>query len=405
MPACYSVVQRNRVLGRGSGGGILAGPTTPWIPVFVARVLPSGSGMISGAGREEAIAVQRDNVQALRQQMVRRLPSAAELERRRPLALTPRDAAILAAIATHGFLTAELVDLAFFPGVPVERHVLISRANRRLRRLWLWGLLERIELPISRVLGGRRAFVYALTAQGAAFVAAGLGTPAATFVAPRLDRRDDCFSAHDQRLAALWAQMQAMTHSGSLRACRWTPERELRALNLLVQDPDTGRALPVLPDGYVELEYADGTVQCCMVEIDMGTLELWRFRRKLRALELYLAQGLFSRDWGRRGFEVLVLTTSQERLEHLWQVGRRAVPETAWPWYSFALLEVLGSRERFGGKVWQTLRGDRTGLLYDRHTAGGSARGCRLDATQIAAPPCAAPSLETRQDREEHCHG
>jgi hypothetical protein len=363
--------------------------------------------MISGAGREEAMAVQRDNVQPLRQQMVRRLPSVAELERRRPLGLTARDAAILAAIATHGFLTAELVDLAFFPGIPVERHVLISRANRRLRRLWLWGLLERVELPISRILGGRRAFVYALTAQGAALVAAGLGTPAAALVAPRLDRRDDCFSAHDQRLATLWAQMQAMTQSASLRACRWTPERELRARGLRVQDPATGRALPVLPDGYVELEYADGTVQCCMVEIDMGTLELWRFRRKLRAFELYLTQGLFRRDWGRRGFEVLVLTSSQDRLAHLWQVGRRVVPETAWPWYSFAVLDILASRERFAGLVWQTLRCDRTGLLYDRPGDDGSAtpaRERRPDATEAAGPPGAALSLETRQDLEAPDH-
>lgn len=328
-------------------------------------------------------------LQPLRHQMVRRLPSPAELARRRPLLLTPRDEAILAAIATHGFLTAELVGLAFFPGTAAERPVADSRAHRRLRRLWLWGLLERIEPPISRALGGRQAFVYALTDQGAVFAAARAGY-AATIPVLRLDRRDDCLSEHDQRLATLWAHMQAMAQSAPLRACRWTPERELRARALRVQDPDTGRTLPVLPDGYVELEYCDGTVQCCIVEIDMGTLELWRFRRKLRAFELYLAQGLFSRDWRRRGFEVLVLTSSQERLEHLRLVGRRVVPEVAWPWYSFALLEVLASRERFAGQVWQTLRGDRTGLLYG-HLGSGSVTAPR------AYRPGAAPSLETRQ--------
>jgi|GEM_PF-1631310 hypothetical protein len=302
-------------------------------------------------------------VQLLRHQMVRRLPSAVELAARQPLALTQRDQAILAAIGTHGFLSTELVDFAFFASPVGGEPVPGSRAHRRLRLLWLAGLVERIELPINRVLGGRRPFVYALTPHGVEHVPS---DPAdSTTTQRRVDRKDDCLSEHDAWAATLWAQMQALTRTTRLQACRWVPERELRARKIHVRDPLTERWLPVLPDGYAELEYPDSTVQCCMVEIDMGTVSLVDFGSKLRALELYLAQGLFTQTFGQSGFEVLVLTHSTERLNHLWQVGRRVVPAEAWPWYSFALFELLASSEQFGSEGWKTLRGDTTGLLYD----------------------------------------
>ena len=309
------------------------------------------------------MATKGKPIQPLRHQMVRRLPSAVELAGRQPLALTQRDQATLEALATHGFLSTEQVDLAFFSSPVWGAPVAGSRAQRRLRLLWLAGLVERIELPISRVLGGRRPFVYALTQCGAEHVSP---DPADVTVAQRrVDRKDDCLSEHDVWAATLWAQMQALTRTARLQACRWLPERELRARKLYVRDPVTERWLSVLPDGYAELVYPDGTVQCCMVEIDMGTVSLVDFGSKLRALELYLEQGLFRRDFGQSGFEVLVLTHSTERLNHLWQVGRRVVPAKAWPWYSFALFDLLASSEQFGSEGWKTLLGNTTGLLYD----------------------------------------
>src|SRR6266542_4456131 len=94
---------------------------------------------------------------ALRGHMVRRLPTAADVSTRSPIVLTPRDVEILAGVHLHGFLTTELVELAFFPPTSTDRCSPSSRAYQRLRELWLWGYLERVELPVARVLDGGRS--------------------------------------------------------------------------------------------------------------------------------------------------------------------------------------------------------------------------------------------------------
>jgi hypothetical protein len=70
----------------------------------------------------------------------------------------------------HGFLTTDLIELAFFPPRRGSRSWASSKAYERLRELWLWGYLERIELPVARVLGGRRPFLYALGHQAVPIV-------------------------------------------------------------------------------------------------------------------------------------------------------------------------------------------------------------------------------------------
>ena len=101
----------------------------------------------------------------------------------------------------------------------------------------------------------------------------------------------------------------------------------------------------------------------------MGTLPLPRFRRKARAFELALRQGVFARAFGRAEFEVLVLAHDAARLERLRAAARWEVPEERWGWWSFATLEVLAPG-RFAHAGWLTLEGRRVGLLYDRAGEG-----------------------------------
>src|SRR5258708_40163508 len=95
-------------------------------------------------------------IQELRGHYVRRLPTAAEISTRSPIVLTERDRQLMVAVHQHGFLTTDLVELAFFPPSTGSRCSASSRAYERVRDLWLLGYLERVELPVARVLGGRR---------------------------------------------------------------------------------------------------------------------------------------------------------------------------------------------------------------------------------------------------------
>ena len=56
-----------------------------------------------------------------------------------------------------------------------------------------------------------------------------------------------------------------------------------RAIKRGLRAPDGRYWLPVVPDGYFEVAYPNGNVQAALVEIDMGTLTLRRFRCKVQA--------------------------------------------------------------------------------------------------------------------------
>jgi hypothetical protein len=301
--------------------------------------------------------------QPVSSRLFRTSPTRAQVATRTPIVLTDRDREILTAIHSHGFLTTELIELAFFPEPPHGRRSPSSRAYERLQQLWRWGYVERVELPVARSAGGRRPYLYALGRRGEPVVARRLGQGVTPVRRRRLDRLSGLFVDHDLQIAAFWANLVALLRPARATLGRWLPERDLRARKVRVQDPRTGWWLPVLPDAAFEIVYPDDLVQTCLLEVDMGTLTLRRFRRKLRAFELSPAQGLAVQDW-EHDFEVLVLTHSQGRLDELWRAARDEVPPQRWSAYSFGTFDLL-EPGRFREARWVTAENDLVPLLYD----------------------------------------
>ncbi len=163
--------------------------------------------------------------------------------------------------------------------------------------------------------------------------------------------------------AALDGGRLAVLRSTRARLGRWLPERELRARKVRVYDPRTGWWLPVLPDAAFEVVYPDGCVQACLLEVDLGTLTLKRFRRKVRAFELDLAQGPGA-VLPVPSFEVLVLTHSQGRLQQLWRAARDEVSPERGGAYSFGIFDRLEPR-KFREAHWVTAENNLVPLLYD----------------------------------------
>lgn len=235
------------------------------------------------------MAQSRNGTPRYRSHLVRQQPTKAELATRSPIVLTARDHAILIAVHTHGCLTADHIELAFFPPASTAgRRSPSSRVHDRLRQLWLWGFLDRVELPVGRH-SGRRPLLYALGTQGIPAVEAKREPGSLRVQRRRLDRLGGLGNEHDLIIASFWAQLVALLRTRRDITLRWIPERDLRARRIRVRDPRTGYLLPMLPDAYLELRYPSGAIQCVMLEVDMGTLTLARFRRKLRAFEAYLS--------------------------------------------------------------------------------------------------------------------
>src|SRR5215471_151869 len=190
------------------------------------------------------------HVQELRGQYVRRLPTSAEISSRSPIVVTERDRQVLVAVHQQGFLTTDLVELAFFPPLNGSRASASSKAYERLRDLWLWRYLERVELPVARVLGGRRPFLYAISQEAVPLVESRIGSWRLPVQPRRLDRLDHVFVDHDLKAAALWANIRrALIHRGGCRWL-WLGERELRAKRMRVRSPQNNYWLPFLPDAY-----------------------------------------------------------------------------------------------------------------------------------------------------------
>ena len=309
----------------------------------------------------------------LRARLLRCVPNANDLAHRTPFVLTSRDEELLQAVYDHGFLTAEIVELAFFPPFHAGgRRSPSSCAYERLRQLWLWGYVERVELPSTR-RSGRRPYVYAIGKRAIPVLTARLGVSAGAVQQRRIGRLDDRSVDHDLQAARLWAALRRHVPTTRITRFRWLAERALRARRMRVTPHGSRFPLPFLPDGYAELDYPDGAVQCCVVEVDNGTLPLRRFRRKLAGFEAFLDQGLFRRVSGRDDFDVCVLVRSRQRMRHLHRAARDVVDEDRWGSYLFATFEALDPRT-FPDGWWPLDREDEEdtcGLLFTAAYQGG----------------------------------
>jgi hypothetical protein len=292
--------------------------------------------------------------------MVCRRPTDADLRERAPIVVTERDKELLVDVYRHGFLTTDLIELAYFPP-DAQRRSRSSCCYDRLKLLWLWNYVDRIELPVARVLGGRRPYLYTLGRRGLPYVQERISGTLVQL--RRLDRLHDLFIEHDLRSASLWASLKAVVRATRLRWVRWTSERELRARLFRVEDPDTGRWLPVLPDGLFALGYPDGTTQAALVEVDMGTVDLKRFRRKVRAIERFYQLDGFWQHLKLEHVEVWVLAKSAERIEHLRDAAWPEVPEERREDYLFATFDEV-TPDHVAGTNWLYLDGKRRAALY-----------------------------------------
>jgi hypothetical protein len=120
--------------------------------------------------------------------------------------------------------------------------------------------------------------------------------------------------------------------------------------------------VPVVPDAYAELAYPDGSVECVLVEVDMGTLSLRRFRAKVAAFERFRDEGRFARATGYEDFEVWVLAPSLRRLESLRRATRSVVGSDRRGAYLLATHAVL-ERGTLARATWGDLdRGGRSAI-------------------------------------------
>jgi hypothetical protein len=203
-----------------------------------------------------------------------------------------------------------------------------TRANARLLALTRAGLLKRFFLGSG---GGRKA-LYALSAKGAMLADVPLHGPR---------RRQgemlvaDTFIQHQLSINQVHCAVEfGAIPSSQVRFHRW----------LSFHEPLVA-GLSLIPDGYVEFSIPSGIIPS-FIEVDLGHEGLSIWKEKARHYLQLALSGEYSRQFGQPHFRVLVLATSERRLQSI----RAAVGAVTQKIFWFTTLDPV-----IGGKLFTSV--------------------------------------------------
>jgi len=137
---------------------------------------------------------------------------------------------------------------------------------------------------------------------------------------PKHNRATAFFMEHTLAIARLWAAFTAALRGTGFHIGRWAGEAELRRWEMRGFDRESGRMMPIRPDGYLHLDWPDNTFVAFFVEVDMGTETNARVGRKLRAYQ-DLRRETARSDLDMRNFYLLIVTSGQRRMENLRRIA------------------------------------------------------------------------------------
>jgi len=264
--------------------------------------------------------------------------------------LQERDIDILDALSSYRLLTTSQLARLFFTTK--------KRAERRLRQLYDAELVERIFRPVVR---GSAEILYALDREGVNLLAQEQGRDRAEIQTARTRAKslkpfflDHFIEVNQFRLSIT---LSAPNHNSKL--IFWKYEHELQNKNKKgvlisdrVTDPDNpSQKIPVTPDGFFGLETPRGNAYF-FVEVDRGTMDNQRFRRKMRGYARYWADNVFQEKWGYKRFRVLTATTTR-RVPNLLKTTSQLKDTRLLPMFCFTDRANV-TPEEILGEVWRT---------------------------------------------------
>jgi hypothetical protein len=234
--------------------------------------------------------------------------------------ITDRDRQLLEALITFRVVDREQARL--ISGFPS-----IGRANKRLLKLVRSGLLKRFFMPTRS--GGVGA-LYTLSAKAIQLLGANVRT---------IQRRSDSLLTTDvfavHQLAINSALLQARQSIAGVALARVLTFRSVLS-----------KAVPLQPDAYFELSTAAALYPMFM-EVDLGNESLKVLEKKALQYILLATSGEYARLFQHLRFRVLIITSSDRRLESIRKVVAKHTNKIFW----FSTLNVINSDGLFA-PVW-----------------------------------------------------
>ena len=273
--------------------------------------------------------------------------------------LRDRDYAILTALYEYGMLTTSQVASLFF-----GTH---KRACVRLRQLFDSGMVHRIFRP---VVMGSSEIVYALGREGVYRLAKHLGIDRKVMNESRLRFEDPkpLFLDHYLEINQFRVALSVAAGSAGYIVKDWKYETDLKIKSpgelpkaVRVKDPEkVGRTIPVVPDGFFTIETPESNAHHFFLEVDRGTMEPARFRRKMLGYARYRIDRIYRGHLDISGFRVLTITN---RVSSLLDTTAQVRPQQFQPMYCFADIEDITPEKLFSG-IWRVPNNEESIFLF-----------------------------------------
>jgi len=228
------------------------------------------------------------------------------------LELSPRDVEILKSVHKYRFLTSTQLTKMFFKSK--------SFADRRLRKLYDHGFLDRIQQPVTE---GKGELLYSLWTEGARVLSRKLKKSREELGWSKSKNRVRWeFLEHELEIGRLrLALEEACKHQSGYSLEEWKNKEELkfRKGNVAFGEKirERGRKISIIPDAYFVLSTPKGRGHF-FLEIDRYTVTASKvFRNKMTGYKIYFERGLFQERFSARNFRVLTVTINATRLKSL----------------------------------------------------------------------------------------
>lgn len=272
--------------------------------------------------------------------MTNRLPVFTRSPAAPSFRLTYRDMAAITAVQELGFLTNDQLHRLCYGGKPSGR----TYAESRLKLLYQHGYLGRIAKPQLGL--GAPKVVYSLDEEGRALLGAQRGVTKREIPYEKWSPKQSFFFLeHTLAVNELRITIQAAAELYGHHLLSWVTDKELRTRTMkdVVDDPLGGGKIPIVPDGWGQLQLSTGQKFSFFVEVDRATEDRKQFQRKVRGYLAYWESGAYLKRYQSKSMTVLTVVATGEG-------SKRVAQLKAWTEGQ----SHLGRRDTFQDLFWFT---------------------------------------------------
>lgn len=281
-----------------------------------------------------------------------------------PMQLRERDVDIIEAVHKYRVLRQEQIQALFFGSR--------ATAQTRLEKLYDHAYLDRKFLPVYEGQG-RSPTLYVLDRRGAETLRVQRGYDAITWHSSSKNLATD-FLQHTTAINEVMIAVTLACRAHGFILEEWQTESHLKADydRVRIRSGRGQETAPVIPDSYFTI-IANQRRYPFALELDRGTMELKRFKTKVKAYMAYHQSGSYERRFGTSSLRVLTVVSTEapsggeQRRDNLKETSAAAGGAH---WFWFAVLPDLNAETILAQPVWSQVGEAEPKALIPVHNLG-----------------------------------